>query len=118
MAENLGLPEQLGAQSRIPLYSRNGLPVLPNVWHLYEMMVQVKTIDPHPDPAKLFNDTIVEPTKRLTLPAAEELGLQHDPEIERMLKGDYPVLAEAGRELLRGLGAATAQEVDEQGGSE
>ena len=92
MAENLGLPEQLGAQSRIPLYSRNGLPVLPNVWHLYEMMVQVKTIDPHPDPAKLFNDTIVEPTKRLTLPAAEELGLQHDPEIERMLKGDYPFL--------------------------
>jgi len=92
MAENLGLPEQLGAQSRIPLYSRNGLPVMPNVWHLYEMMVQVKTIDPHPDPAKLFNDTIVEPTKRLTLPAAEELGLQHDPEIERMLKGDYPFL--------------------------
>ena len=92
MAENLGLPEQLGAQSRIPLYSRNGLPVLPNVWHLYEMMVQVKTIDPHPDPAKLFNDTIVEPTKRLTLPAAEELGLQHDPEIERMLKGDHPFL--------------------------
>ena len=92
MAENLGLPEQLGAQSRIPLYSRNGLPVIPNVWHLYEMMVQVKTIDPHPDPAKLFNDTIVEPTKRLTLPAAEELGLQHDPEIERMLKGDHPFL--------------------------
>jgi len=92
MAKNLGLPEQLGAQSRIPLFSRNGLPVMPNVWHLYEMLLLVKTIDPHPDPAKLFNDTIVEPTKRLTLPAAEELGLQHDPEIERMLKGDYPFL--------------------------
>jgi len=92
MAKNLGLPEQLGAQSRIPLFSRNGLPVMPNVWHLYEMLLLVKTIDPHPDPAKLFNDAIVEPTKRLTLPAAEELGLHHDPEIERMLKGDYPFL--------------------------
>jgi NitT/TauT family transport system substrate-binding protein len=92
MATNLGLPEQLAMQSRIPLFSRNGLPVMPNVWHLYTMMVQVKTIDPHPDPAKLFNDGIVEPTKRFTLPAAEELGLEPDPEIEAMLKGDYPFL--------------------------
>jgi len=74
---------------RVSLYSRNGLPVMPNVWHLYEMLVEVKTIDPHPDPAKLFNDGIVEPTKRFTLPVVEELGLQPDPEIENMLKGDY-----------------------------
>jgi len=92
MAKNLGLPEELAAHSRIALFSRNGLPVMPNVWHLYEMMVQAKTIDPHPDPAKLFNDAIVEPTKRLTLPAVEELGLQPDPEIEKMLKGEYPLL--------------------------
>jgi hypothetical protein len=92
MAKNLGLPEELAAHSRIALFSRNGLPVMPNVWHLYEMMVQAKTIDPHPNPAKLFNETIVEPTKRFTLPAAEELGLQPDPEIEAMIKGDYPLL--------------------------
>ena len=92
MAKNLGLPEELAAHSRIALFSRNGLPVMPNVWHLYEMMVQAKTIDPHPDPAKLFNDGIVEPTKRFTLPAVEELGLQPDPEIEAMLKGGYPLL--------------------------
>jgi hypothetical protein len=77
---------------RIPLFARNGLPVMPNVWNLYEMLVQAKTIDPHPDPAKLFNETIVEPTKRFVLPVAEELGLQPDPEIENMLKGDYPFL--------------------------
>ena len=92
MAENLGLPQDLARETRIPLYSRNGLPVMPSVWHLYEMMVQVKTIDPHPDPAKLFNDGIVEPTKRFTLPVVEELGLQPDPEIEKMLKGEYPFL--------------------------
>ena len=92
LKKNLGLPEELAAQSRIPLFSRNGLPVMPNVWHLYEMLMLVKTIDPHPDPAKLFNDGIVEPTKRFTLPAVEELGLQPDPEIEKMLKGDYPFL--------------------------
>jgi hypothetical protein len=65
---------------------------MPNVWHLYEMMVQVKTIDPHAYPAKLFNDGIVEPAKRLTLPAVEELGPQPDPDMEAMLKGDYPFL--------------------------
>jgi NitT/TauT family transport system substrate-binding protein len=92
MAENLHLPENLAMASRIPLFSRNGLPVMPNIWHLYEMLIQSKTIDPHPDPAKLFNDTIVEPTKRFTLPAVEELGLQPDPEIIKMLKGDYPFL--------------------------
>ncbi len=92
VAKNLDLPADLATHMRIPLFARNGLPVMPNVWNLYEMLVQAKTIDPHPDPAKLFNDTIVEPTKRFTLPAVEELGLQPDPEIEAMLKGDYPFL--------------------------
>ena len=92
MAKNLGLAQDVALEARIPSCSRNGLPVMPNVWHLYEMMVQVKTVDPHPDPAKLFNDGIVEPAKRLTLPAVEELGLQPDPEIEKILKGDYPLL--------------------------
>ena len=91
-AKNLGLPGDLAAHMRIPLFARNGLPVMPNVWNLYEMLVKAKTIDPHPDPAKLFNDTIVEPTKQFTLPAAEALDLEPDPEIEGMLKGDYPFL--------------------------
>jgi NitT/TauT family transport system substrate-binding protein len=92
VAKNLGLPGDLAAHMRIPLFARNGLPVMPNVWNLYEMLVQAKTIDPHPDPARLFNETIVEPTKRFVLPVAEELGLQPDLEIENMLKGDYPFL--------------------------
>ncbi len=92
MAKNCGLPEDLAAQTRIPLFARNGLPVMPNVWNLYEMIVQAKTIDPSADPAKLFNETIVEPTKRFTLPAVEQLGLQPDADIESMLRGDYPFL--------------------------
>jgi ABC-type nitrate/sulfonate/bicarbonate transport system substrate-binding protein len=92
VTKNLGLPENLAAEMRIPLFSRNGLPVMPNVWHVYEMLVRAKTIDPHPDPAKLFNDAIVEPVKRFTLPAVEELGLQPDPELDKMLTADYPLL--------------------------
>ena len=91
-AKNLGLPVDLAAHMRIPLFARNGLPVMPNVWNLYEMLVQAKTIDPHPDPTKLFNETVVEPTKRFTLPAVSELDLQPNPEIEELLKGDYPFL--------------------------
>jgi len=82
----------LATQTRIPLFARNGLPVMPNVWHAYEMLVQAKTIDPHPDPAKLINDSVVEPAKRFVLPALEELGEQKDPQIEAMLKGEYPLL--------------------------
>jgi ABC-type nitrate/sulfonate/bicarbonate transport system substrate-binding protein len=92
MGKNLNLPDELAARARIPLFSRNGLPVMPNVWNLYEMLVRNKTIDAHPNPAKLFDAAIVEPTKRFTLPAVEALGLLADPDIDAMLKGEYPFL--------------------------
>ena len=100
----------LATHMRIPLFARNGLPVMPNVWDLYEMLVQAKTIDPHPDPAKLFNDTIVEPTKRFTLPAVEELGLPARPRDRSDAQGRLSVPAEAGGELLRRLGTSFAEE--------
>lgn len=90
--KNLNLSDDLASEMRMPLFARNGLPVMPNVWHVYEMLVAAKTIDPHPDPAKLINDTVVEPAKRFVLPALQELGEQKDPEIEAMLKGEYPLL--------------------------
>lgn len=92
VAMNLGLPADLAGPMRIPLFARNGLPVMPNVWNLYEILVKSKTIDPHPNPAGLFNEAIVEPTKRFTLPGSKELGLEPDPEIDNMLRGDYPFL--------------------------
>jgi ABC-type nitrate/sulfonate/bicarbonate transport system substrate-binding protein len=91
-AKNLGLPDELASANRLPLFARNGLQVMPNIWHIYEMMVAAKTIDAHPDPAKLFNDAVIEPVKRYVLPAVEELGLQADDQIEAMLKGEYPLL--------------------------
>ena len=91
-AKNLDLPGELAAQTRIPLFARNGLPVMPNVWHAYEMLVQAKTIDSHPEPAKLINGAIVEPAKRFVLPALAELGEEKDEQIEAMLKGEYPLL--------------------------
>jgi len=92
MGKNLNLPDDLAARARIPLFSRNGLPVMPNVWNLYEMLVQNKTIDALSDPMKLFDAAIVEPTKRFTLPAVEALGLLPDPDINAMLQGEYPFL--------------------------
>jgi ABC-type nitrate/sulfonate/bicarbonate transport system substrate-binding protein len=90
--KNLGLPDTLAAQSRLPLFSRNGLQVMPNLWHIYTMMVEAKTIDAHPNPKKLFNDAVIEPAKRYVLPALEELGTQSDDQIDAMLTGDYPLL--------------------------
>jgi sulfonate transport system substrate-binding protein len=92
MGKNLGLPDELAAQARLPRFARNGLPIMPNVWHVYQMLLEAKTVDPHPDPAKLFDEGIVEPTKRFTLPAVEKLGIQSDPEIEKMLVAEYPLL--------------------------
>ena len=92
-AKNLDLPAELAAQTRIPLFARNGLPVMPNVWHAYEMLVEAKTIDAHPDPAKLINNAIVEPAKRFVQPALAELGEEKDEPIEAMLKGEYPLLS-------------------------
>jgi NitT/TauT family transport system substrate-binding protein len=91
-AKNLGLTDEFASFSRLPLFARNGLQVMPNIWHIYEMMVQAKTIDRHPDPAKLFNDAVVEPTKKYLYPAVEQLGLQADDQIDGMLKGEYPLL--------------------------
>jgi sulfonate transport system substrate-binding protein len=92
MAKNLNLPDDLAAHARLPVFARNGLPVMPNVWHVYQMLVEAKTVDPHPDPAKLFNDAIVEPVKRFTLPVVEKLGIEPDPVIEKMLVAEYPLL--------------------------
>jgi ABC-type nitrate/sulfonate/bicarbonate transport system substrate-binding protein len=89
---NLGLPPDIAAHARLPLFTRNGLPVMPNAWHVYHMLLAAKTIDPHSDPAKLFHDAIVAPVERFTLPAADALGRQSDPMSLKMLTADYPML--------------------------
>jgi ABC-type nitrate/sulfonate/bicarbonate transport system substrate-binding protein len=89
---NLVVDEDLRAAIRMPYFARNGLPVMPNVWHLYEMLVAGKAMDAVGDPAKLFEEAVLEPTRRLTLPVLEELGWEKDAVVQDMLRGPYPLL--------------------------
>ena len=57
---------------------------MPNVLQAYEMLVQAKTIDPHPHPVRLINDGNVEPVKRFVLPALAALGEQKDEQIDEV----------------------------------
>ena len=76
----------------MPYFARNGLPVMPNVWHLYEMLVAGKAMDAVGDPAALFEEAVLEPTRRITLPVLEELGWEKDAVVKGMLRGPYPLL--------------------------
>jgi ABC-type nitrate/sulfonate/bicarbonate transport system substrate-binding protein len=89
---NLNIDEDLRAKVRITYFARNGLPVMPNVWHIYHMLVAGKAMDAVGDPTKLFEETIIEPTRRITLPALDELGWDKDPVVEAMLRSAYPLL--------------------------
>jgi ABC-type nitrate/sulfonate/bicarbonate transport system substrate-binding protein len=89
---NLSIDADLRDKVRIPYFARNGLPVLPNVWHIYEMLVAGKAMDAAADPAKLFDEAVIEPTQRITLPALEELGWSKDAVVQDMLRATYPLL--------------------------
>ncbi|MGO8919495.1 MAG: ABC transporter substrate-binding protein [Stellaceae bacterium] len=90
---NLTIDEDLRAKVRIPYFARNGLPVMPNLWHIYEMLVAGKALDAVSDPAALFEEVVIEPTRRITLPALEELGWDKDAVVQDMLRASYPLLA-------------------------
>ena len=89
---SLNIDADLRASVRIPDFARNGLPVMPNVWHVYEMLLAGKLVDAAADPAKLFDETVIEPTKRIALPALDELGWNKDPVVKDMLRAAYPLL--------------------------
>ena len=89
---SLNIDEDLRAKVRIPYFARNGLPVMPNLWHIYEMLVAGKALDPVADPAKLFDEVVVEPTRQITLPALDELGWVKDAVVQDMLRASYPLL--------------------------
>jgi len=90
---NLTIDEDLRGKLRIPSFARNGLPVMPNIWHIYEMLVAGKAMDAVSDPAKLFEEAVIEPTRRITLPALDELGWDKDAVVQDMLRASYPLLA-------------------------
>jgi hypothetical protein len=65
---------------------------MPNVWHIYEMLAAGKAMDAAADPAKLFDEAVIEPTQRITLPALDELGWGKDGMVQDMLRASYPLL--------------------------
>jgi sulfonate transport system substrate-binding protein len=89
---NLAIDEDLRANIRMPYFARNGLPVMPNVWHIYELLVTGKAMDAVADPAKLFEEAVLEPARRIALPVLEELGWDKDAVVQDMLRGPYPLL--------------------------
>jgi ABC-type nitrate/sulfonate/bicarbonate transport system substrate-binding protein len=88
----LDIPGDIGPKVRLPYFTADGLTVMANVWHLYYLLVSGGVIKAVDDPEKLFSDYFVEPTKRFTLPAVQELGLEPDPVVSKMLKASYPLL--------------------------
>lgn len=89
---SLNIDADLRKDVRIPYFARNGLPVMPNVWHVYEMLVAGKLLDAAADPAKLFDEAVIEPTRRIALPALDELGWRKDEVVQDMLRASYPLL--------------------------
>ena len=88
----IGVDEDLWPHLRVPYFARNALPVMPNVWHMYHLLVAGKILPPVDNPEKLIEETVIAPTRRITLPALQELGMQPDPEIVSMLRAPYPML--------------------------
>src|SRR5262249_19896415 len=92
MGGTLGIDEELRPHVRLPYFARNGLAVLPNVWNIYYMLVANKVLDGVDDPAKLIEQSVIEPVRQIGLPALDAVGRQTDPEVAAMLRAHYPFL--------------------------
>ena len=90
--EFLQIPPDVRSKVRMAYFTRNGLSVLANAWHVYYVMLEGNIIKPPDDPAKMMNEYFVEPAKKFVLPALAEIGMQPDPVIKEMLRGAYPLL--------------------------
>ena len=90
---NLGVDQDLRATVRIAYFARNGLPVMPNLWHIYEMLAAGKALDAASDPERLLEEAVIEPPRRITLPALDALGWDKDAVVQDMLRASYPLLA-------------------------
>jgi NitT/TauT family transport system substrate-binding protein len=88
----LKIPEDVGPKVRPAYWARNALPVMATVWHLYQLQVAGEIMKPIEDAEKVLNAYFVEPAKKFTLPAIEEIGIQPDPVIKQMLAAKFPLL--------------------------
>jgi sulfonate transport system substrate-binding protein len=90
---SLGIDRDLRDKLRLPYFARNALPVMPNVRHIYEMLVAGRAMDAASDPARLIEEAVIEPTQRITLPVLDELGWAKDGVVQDMLRANYPLLS-------------------------
>jgi|SRR5579871_284860 len=90
--EYIGISGDVAEDIRIPFYTRNGLTVLPNVWHVYHMFLAAKTIEASPQIEKIIDDYFVQPTLQYTLKALDKVGRQNDPVVKDFLNSSLPLL--------------------------
>jgi NitT/TauT family transport system substrate-binding protein len=94
----LGVTGDVAAKVRMPYFLANGLTVMPNMWHIYNLLMAGKVIDPVENPARMFDEYFVKPVERFTLPALAELGRRPDPVVAEMLSASYPMLPKPPQE--------------------
>lgn len=95
-AAALHLPKDIASAIRVPYFSRNGLPVMANVWQVLDLLVASNIMRQPDDAAAFIHKAVVEPAQRFVLPAAEALGIQPDPAVAEMVRGKYPMLPKPG----------------------
>ena len=86
------IPADIGPKVTVPHWAKNPLPVMPNIWHIYHLLLEGKIIKPMDDPKKVINEYFVEPTRRFVEPVMSEIGYVSDPLQKAMIQGRYPLL--------------------------
>jgi ABC-type nitrate/sulfonate/bicarbonate transport system substrate-binding protein len=90
--EFLNIPADIGPKVRTAYWARNALPVMANVWHLYELQVAGGILQPVDNVEAMMKSYFIDPVYKFTLPALQEMGVQPDPVIKKMLMASYPLL--------------------------
>jgi NitT/TauT family transport system substrate-binding protein len=88
----LNIPPDIAPGVRVPYYTRNALPVVPNVYHIYQMYLTAKIVEPSSGISKVINDYFIEPASRYTMKALDEVGRQPDPLVRDFLNTKLPLL--------------------------
>jgi NitT/TauT family transport system substrate-binding protein len=88
----IGLKPEVVDLVRMPYWPRNGLPLMPSVWNIYNMMVKTEMIKPWSEPQAKMKQYWIEPTMKYTIPALKELGINEDPYTYSVLRISLPYL--------------------------
>jgi len=91
----LGIAPEVAAGVRVPYYARNGLPVLPNVYHIYQMYLAASIVEPASNLRDVVTKYFVEPAMQYTMKALDEVGREPDPVVKDFLNVRLPLLPDA-----------------------